>query len=69
LPSARGVWRTRSGRADGPSGQDEYDAKLDVLAATITDLVLDVLAVPEVGDPEALEDLANCSSGCNLSGG
>lgn len=42
---------------DGPSGQDKYDAKLDGLAATVTDLAPDVLAVQEVGDPTALDDL------------
>ncbi len=35
-----------------------YDAKLDSLAHTITSLAPDVLAVQEVGDPAALEDLA-----------
>jgi endonuclease/exonuclease/phosphatase family metal-dependent hydrolase len=42
---------------DGPSGEEEYDAKLDSLAATITDLAPDLLAVQEVGDPDALDDL------------
>ncbi|MFD4323635.1 endonuclease/exonuclease/phosphatase family protein [Nocardioides sp. NPDC058538] len=40
-----------------PSGMEEYDAKLDALAATIKDLDPSVLAVQEVGDPEALADL------------
>lgn len=43
--------------------QSEYDTKLDTLAATITDLAPDVLAVQEVGDPVALEDLAGRLSG------
>jgi hypothetical protein len=42
---------------DGPSGEEGYDAKLDSLAATITDLAPDLLAVQEVGDPDALDDL------------
>lgn len=42
---------------DGPTGQAEYDAKLAGLAATIIELAPDVLAVQEVGDPEALDDL------------
>lgn len=56
-----GTWNLenlfRPGDEAGPSDQDEYDAKLDALAATITDLAPDVLAVQEVGDPDALEDL------------
>ncbi|PVG81052.1 endonuclease [Nocardioides gansuensis] len=42
---------------DGPTGQAEYDVKLAGLAATVTELAPDVLAVQEVGDPEALDDL------------
>lgn len=45
--------------ADGPSEADEYDAKLDALAQTIVDLDPDVLAVQEVGDPAALDDLVD----------
>ena len=41
----------------GPRDQAAYDAKLDALAATITAIGLDVLAVQEVGDPAALDDL------------
>jgi endonuclease/exonuclease/phosphatase family metal-dependent hydrolase len=41
----------------GPSDQAAYDAKLDALAATIGDIGPDVLAVQEVGDPAALDDL------------
>jgi endonuclease/exonuclease/phosphatase family metal-dependent hydrolase len=43
---------------DGPSTDAAYTAKLDALAATIRDLAPDVLAVQEVGDPDALKDLA-----------
>ena len=42
----------------GPSTDAVYQAKLDSLAATITALAPDVLAVQEVGDPAALADLA-----------
>jgi hypothetical protein len=38
----------------GRPNQAAYEAKLDSLAATIIDLGLDVLAVQEVGDPQAL---------------
>lgn len=42
---------------DGPSSRGDYDAKLETLAATIKGLAPDVLAVQEVGDPAALDDL------------
>ena len=41
----------------GPSDQGSYDAKLTTLANTIRLLSPDVLAVQEVGDPAALDDL------------
>jgi endonuclease/exonuclease/phosphatase family metal-dependent hydrolase len=41
----------------GPRDQAAYDAKLDALAATIQAMGPDVLAVQEVGDPAALDDL------------
>jgi endonuclease/exonuclease/phosphatase family metal-dependent hydrolase len=41
----------------GPRDQAAYDAKLDALAATIGAIAPDVLAVQEVGDPAALDDL------------
>ena len=41
----------------GPRDQAAYDAKLDALAATIEAIGPDVLAVQEVGDPAALDDL------------
>ena len=41
----------------GPGTPQEYAAKVDGLAATITKLAPDVLAVQEVGSPDALEDL------------
>jgi len=41
----------------GPADDEAYEAKLDSLAGVITGLAPDVLAVQEVGQPEALEDL------------
>jgi endonuclease/exonuclease/phosphatase family metal-dependent hydrolase len=41
----------------GPHDQPAYDAKLDALAATIEAIGPDVLAVQEVGDPAALDEL------------
>jgi predicted extracellular nuclease len=41
----------------GPRDQAAYDAKLDALARTIAAIAPDVLAVQEVGDPAALDDL------------
>jgi predicted extracellular nuclease len=41
-----------------PETQAEYDAKLDALAETITRMDPHVLAVQEVGDPAALDDVA-----------
>lgn len=56
-----GTWNLenlfRPGGESGPTGESEYEAKLDTLAQTITELEPDVLAVQEVGDPEALGDL------------
>ena len=57
-----GTWNlenlARPGGASGaPNDQTAYAAKLDTLAATIADLDPDVLAVQEVLDPDALEDL------------
>jgi endonuclease/exonuclease/phosphatase family metal-dependent hydrolase len=47
----------------GPSTQQAYDAKLGALAETITALDVDVLAVQEVGDPAALQDLVDRLTG------
>jgi endonuclease/exonuclease/phosphatase family metal-dependent hydrolase len=41
----------------GPRDRAAYDAKLDALAGTIAAIAPDVLAVQEVGDPAALDDL------------
>jgi hypothetical protein len=43
--------------------KDAYDAKLDALASLIKDMAPDVLAVQEVGEPEALQDLAKAAGG------
>src|SRR3954466_15279302 len=57
-----GTWNLenffRPGAPAGPTSQAAYDAKLAALAATIRHLGPDVLAVQEVGDPDALADLA-----------
>lgn len=56
-----GTWNLenlfRPGEAGGPDPA-AYDAKLEALRGTITAIGPDVLAVQEVGDPEALSDLA-----------
>ena len=41
----------------GPTTQEAYEQKLAALAAVITGIGPDVLAVQEVGSPEAIEDL------------
>jgi hypothetical protein len=43
----------------GPSDEPAYEAKLTALAGVIDRRTPDVLAVQEVGDPEALADLAD----------
>jgi endonuclease/exonuclease/phosphatase family metal-dependent hydrolase len=57
-----GTWNLenlfRPGGQAGPTTDAAYAKKLDALAATITELAPDVLAVQEVGDPDALADLA-----------
>lgn len=56
-----GTWNLenlyRPGGQFGPKNQAAYDLKLTTLAATITAANPDVLAVQEVGEPAALEDL------------
>jgi endonuclease/exonuclease/phosphatase family metal-dependent hydrolase len=47
----------RPGGQFGPKDQAAYDAKLATLAATISAAAPDVLAVQEVGQPAALDDL------------
>ena len=57
-----GTWNLenlfRPGDEGGPTSEPAYRAKLDSLARTITDIEPDVLAVQEVGNPDALADLA-----------
>jgi hypothetical protein len=47
----------KPGTASGPSTRDAYETKLQGLAATINGQAPDALAVQEVGDPAALDDL------------
>jgi hypothetical protein len=47
----------RPGAGAGPTSQAAYDAKLAHLRATIETIAPDIVAVQEVGQPEALEDL------------
>jgi endonuclease/exonuclease/phosphatase family metal-dependent hydrolase len=68
-----GTWNLenlfRPGSGSGaPSGEGAYDAKLDSLVAIINDLKPDILAVQEVGDPEALDDLVGRLDGSWLTG-
>ena len=63
-----GTWNLENlflpGEASGaPTDRAHYDAKLDTLAVVITRLAPAVLAVQEVGDPEALDDLAGRLAG------
>jgi hypothetical protein len=61
-----GTWNLENlfkpGADSGPTTSQAYQA-LDGLAATITALDPDVLAVQEVGDPDALTDLAEKLAG------
>jgi len=57
-----GTWNLQNlfrpgGGSGSPTGEAEYRAKLEALAQTITRLDPDVLAIQEVGDPDALQDL------------
>jgi endonuclease/exonuclease/phosphatase family metal-dependent hydrolase len=56
-----GTWNVenlfRPGGEAGPSDERQYEAKLAELARVIGEMDPDVLAVQEVGDPAALEDL------------
>ncbi|ETK37334.1 endonuclease/exonuclease/phosphatase family protein [Microbispora sp. ATCC PTA-5024] len=57
-----GTWNLenlyRPGGEYGPRDMAAYEAKLKALSTTITQIAPDVLGVEEVGDPEALNDLA-----------
>jgi endonuclease/exonuclease/phosphatase family metal-dependent hydrolase len=54
-----GTWNLENlftpGHEAGPATQTQFDAKANSLAATITTMDPDVLAVQEVGDPQALQ--------------
>ncbi len=56
-----GTWNLenlfRPGNEAGSDSDAAYEAKLTALAETITTLAPDVLAVQEVGEPDALADL------------
>jgi endonuclease/exonuclease/phosphatase family metal-dependent hydrolase len=61
-----GTWNLENlFRPGGDGGPDPaaYAAKLEALRTTITTIAPDVLAVQEVGDPEALKDLAGRLTG------
>ena len=57
-----GAWNVenlfRPGGEFGPADDAAYKAKIHELAATISRSGVDVLAVEEVGDPAALQDVA-----------
>src|SRR2546428_2534148 len=53
----------RPGGPSGPADPDVYKAKLHGLAATINGQAPDVLAVQEIGDPDALADLVGLLDG------
>lgn len=58
-----GTWNLENlfppGADSGPRNEDAFEAKLTALADTIRELAPDVLAVQEVGDPDALTALAD----------
>ena len=62
-----GTWNLenlfRPGAGGGPRTDAAYQAKLTALADTIDVLAPDVLAVQEVGDPDALSDFADRAGG------
>lgn len=53
----------KPGSAFGPKDEAVYRTKLNGLATTVNDTGVDVLAVQEVGDPDALTDLAGLLHG------
>ena len=62
-----GTWNLenlyRPGSPFGPKDKAAYETKLAALAAVITELDPTLLGVQEVGDPQALEDLAGLLDG------
>ncbi len=55
----------KPGHASGPPTQAVYDEKIQGLASTINDQSPDALAVQEIGDPAALDDLVQHLTGGN----
>src|SRR5919197_2472739 len=53
----------KPGAPSGPSTQQAYQAKIAGLAALISSQDPDVLAVQELGDPDALSDLIDALGG------
>jgi len=53
----------RPGAPSGPPSQAIYDAKIKGLAATINGQAPDALALQEIGDPAALDDLVKSLTG------
>jgi hypothetical protein len=53
----------RAGQPGGPTAASVYEKKLKGLADTINDQVPDAVAVQEVGDPAALDDLVALLNG------
>src|SRR4051812_48414741 len=51
------TWNVENLFVPGAEHQADYEAKLDALAAVISDARPDLLAVQEVGDPESFEAL------------
>ena len=62
-----GTWNVENlflpGGDFGPPSQEAYESKLQALAATITAWSPDVLAVQEVGETQALQDLVDLVGG------
>jgi Endonuclease/Exonuclease/phosphatase family len=63
-----GTWNLENlarpgGPAGAPDDQSAYEEKLNTLAATITELAPDVLAIQEVLDSDALDDLIDLLDG------
>ncbi|MEW9533976.1 endonuclease/exonuclease/phosphatase family protein [Microbispora sp. NPDC049125] len=65
--TSAGTWNVenlfRPGGDFGPADQPSYDEKIRGIAETITRAGVDVLAVQEVGDPDALADVAGLLGG------
>jgi hypothetical protein len=53
----------RAGQPSGPTSPSAYDSKLEGLAKAINEQAPDALALPEIGDPAALDDLVALLNG------